>query len=65
MEVGTRESLEGAMANEGIDWNEHDQETVGGVLDITASRARIFDFIINGPTKLMQSQLKTDAFERV
>ena len=48
MKVGTHESLRGAMANEYINWDEHDQETVGGVLDITASRARIFDFIING-----------------
>ena len=53
MEFGTHDSLEGAMANEDTDWDEHDQETVGGVLDIIASRARIVDFIINAMTKLM------------
>ena len=37
MEVCTHESLEGAMANEDIDLDEHDQETVGGVLHVTAS----------------------------
>ena len=61
--VVTCESLEGAMANEDVDWDEHDQETVGGVLNITASRARIDDFIVNASTKLMQSQLKGDTFE--
>ena len=55
MEVGTCESVDSAMANEDIDWDEHDQETVVGLLDITASRARMADFIINAPSKLTQS----------
>ena len=37
MEVGTRKSLEGTIENQEVDWDEHDQETIGGMLDITAS----------------------------